>query len=638
MSGRWLYLALSVMLILAMPQWQLIFLLILCWHFRYHRLPALSLVLLLLIGIISHQPKVVQLPETKMGVVESIRNGYLIVSFDEVKTIVYTQEIHPKGTKLAVEGEFQLLDHVDSLYAFNFDAWCKARNINASMNAASLTIIQPSLLPQRFFFQRLNQLEPFIRDWCFKVFYGVKEDDAFYLITASALHLSFLMQVLDKLMKNKTISMMFLLSYASLIHLSFAICRLIIFKTVQIVLPQHSRKDQLGVSMLVTLLCFPYAVYELSFVIPVAFALLSIFSCHKLSKLLNSWLVLMPVQLLHFYEFNLISPLFFRFYRFWYSINLICTFVCVLLPMQWLVNFLISVDQLLQKLEFNFLSIWGKPSVFVLSIYLLCVIATISKASLKRSFCLLCGMLLLTFSPYLDPCYSVTYINVGQGDSILITLPFHKGAMMIDAAGSLYTDIAKRKLLPVLKAKGYKVLNRLVLTHEDYDHAGGLQRLSELVSIQEVVRDKKASMTFANLQFHSLLSEINFDNENDNSIVLLTRIGTLDYLFMGDASHVFENQLLLTYPNIRCDVLKVGHHGSNTSSSPLFLQTLSPRIAIVSVGRNNRYGHPHDEVLELLNAYRIKIFRTDLQGDIEIKSFLNFNFIITGSHEFGIID
>ena len=269
---------------------------------------------------------------------------------------------------------------------------------------------------------------------------------------------------------------------------------------------------------------------------------------------------------------------------------------------------------------------------------MICVIAYISKASIKHAQWLLCGMLVLNFSPYLEPFTTITYINVGQGDSILITLPFHGGAMMIDAAGSLYTNIPERKILPVLKAKGYKTIDQLILTHADKDHAGGLQELADLVVIKQVITDKQAAMDYKNIEFISLLAENDFGNENDNSIVLLSRIGALDYLFTGDASQAFENQLLSVYPNIKCDILKVGHHGSNSSSSALFLQTLRPRIAVISAGRNNRYGHPHDEVLARLADYQIKCFRTDLQGDIEIKSFLNFNFIITGSREFGIIN
>lgn len=637
MKGRWLYLALCVILIIILPQWLFFYVLVLIWQYKFRKLNQIALVILLGIGVFVHQHKEVQLPSSKIGVVEEIRSNYLIAKFDDVKGIVYTDELVPKGTMIKVSGKFQQLENTADLYAFNFDRWCLARNITSSINAESFEIVQSSSSLQHFFFERINSFDQPIREWCFKVFYGVKEADTFYLISASALHLAFIMQMIVKWTKNKYSGFVFLIVYGCFINFSFAICRLLIFTAVRLTLSDASKKDRLGLSILITILLFPYAVYELSFILPVAFSLLSLFSCRKLSKLLSSWLVLMPIQLLNFYEFNLFSPLLFSFYRFWYSINLLLTMFCVLLPMKWIVDFLILMDSLIQNIQLPLLSIWGKPSLLIVILYLCCLIAYISEASLKYTKWLLCGMLLLSFSPYLDPCYEVTFINVGQGDSILITLPFHGGAMMIDVAGSLYTNIPERKILPVLKAKGYKSIEQLVITHSDYDHSGGLEELLELVNINKVITDKRETIEFKNLQFVSFLPDVDFGNENDNSIVLLTRIASLDYLFMGDASQVVENQMLSHYPNLKCDILKAGHHGSNTSSSALFIQTLSPHSAILSVGRKNRYGHPHKEVVERMNDYHINVFRTDLQGDIEIKSFLNFNFIITGSHEFGII-
>lgn len=636
MSGRWLYLALCMILILILPQWFFFYILVLIWQYKYHKLHKLALVALLLIGITFHQQKEAQLPSSNLGVVEEIRSNYLIVNFDSVKAIVYTDELIPKGTVIEVAGDFQLLENTDDLYAFNFDSWCLARNITASINAESVKVVKASNALQHFFFDRISSFDESTRNWCRKVFYGVREADTFYLVSASALHLAFIMRLIEKGTKIKFSGFVFLCIYGCLINFSFAICRLLIFTAVRLTL-DVSKKDQLGISILITILLYPYAVYELSFILPVAFSLLSIFSCHKQSKLLSSWLVLMPVQLLNYYEFNLFSPLLFTFYRFWYSMNLMFTLFCVLMPMRWMVDFLLWADQVIQNLQLPMLSVWGKPSYFIVFLYLCSVIAYITEASIKHARWLLCGMLMLNFSPYLNPCYEVTFINVGQGDSILITLPFHGGAMMIDAAGSYYTNIPERRILPVLKAKGYKSLDQLVITHNDYDHAGGFDELAKLVHVKKVIDNKKDDIFFKNLQFISFLEDVDFGNENDNSIVLLTRIGALDYLFMGDASQVFENQLLTLYPKLNCDILKAGHHGSNTSSSASFLQTVSPYGAILSVGKNNRYGHPHKEVLERLNNYHINIFRTDLQGDIEIKSFLNFNFIITGSHEFDII-
>ena len=105
-------------------------------------------------------------------------------------------------------------------------------------------------------------------------------------------------------------------------------------------------------------------------------------------------------------------------------------------------------------------------------------------------------------------------------------------------------------------------------------------------------------------------------SENNASIVMLAKLGGLTWLFTGDLEEEGEKFLVATYPDLRADVLKVAHHGSNTSSITPFLSAVQPNIAIVSVGERNRYGHPHKEVIERFEKMGIEIWRTDKQGAI----------------------
>ena len=123
----------------------------------------------------------------------------------------------------------------------------------------------------------------------------------------------------------------------------------------------------------------------------------------------------------------------------------------------------------------------------------------------------------------------------------------------------------------------------------------------------------KIDVPTTTLQF---LNTNTYDNENDNSSVIYLNYAHYKFLFMGDASLKREKDILKSYQLSHIDFLKVGHHGSDTSSSKEFIESINPKYSIISVGKNNRYGHPKDSVLNILS--NSKIYRTDLDGSIEI--------------------
>ena len=140
----------------------------------------------------------------------------------------------------------------------------------------------------------------------------------------------------------------------------------------------------------------------------------------------------------------------------------------------------------------------------------------------------------------------------------------------------------------------------------------------------------KKEMNKKNINYYSCINRLNigsnklyflgtkeYDNENDNSNVIYTKIDGYKFMFMGDASITTEKDILDKYNLPDIDVLKVGHHGSNTSSSKEFIDKINPKYSVISVGKNNRYGHPNEEVLD--NLKNSKIYRTDIYGSIMFK-------------------
>ncbi len=214
---------------------------------------------------------------------------------------------------------------------------------------------------------------------------------------------------------------------------------------------------------------------------------------------------------------------------------------------------------------------------------------------------------------------SVSFINVGQGDSILLI--HHGKAMLVDTGGSLSFDMAEEVLLPYFRKRRLYSLEALALTHADFDHSGAKESLLASFPVKQVL-DSPSDFPF-------YLDDLRIDNlndygiagENESSLVLSFSLGGDDYLLMGDATSEIEERIIADYPNLECDILKVGHHGSDTSSSKRFLLALKPEVAVISVGAGNSYGHPDEAVIRRLEGVGAKIRRTDSEGTIVFRYF-----------------
>lgn len=235
---------------------------------------------------------------------------------------------------------------------------------------------------------------------------------------------------------------------------------------------------------------------------------------------------------------------------------------------------------------------------------------------LFRKIGLVClGLYLLSYAP-ICPALSeeVSFINVGQGDAILIRDGLT--SVMIDTGGNLSFDMAKESLIPFLRKKRIYTLDYLIASHGDYDHIGAKDSLMANFPVKNFIDEassfplKAGNLTFRNLNTYP------GDDENESSLVLSLRFMDEDYLFTGDAPVEIEKKIIKDNPSLRCGILKVGHHGSDTSTCEEFLDQLKPKEAVISAGWKNRYGHPKQEVLERLRKRAIKIRRTDLEGTI----------------------
>ncbi len=210
----------------------------------------------------------------------------------------------------------------------------------------------------------------------------------------------------------------------------------------------------------------------------------------------------------------------------------------------------------------------------------------------------------------------VFFINVGQGDATLIRRK--DVAILIDTGGQKSIDVATECLIPFFKKHQIYDIDLLLTTHEDFDHSGAVNSLIENFTVKRYEKDYKSfpiSIGGFKLTNYNVYPDL-WNEENDRSLVIGFNTKEYHYLIMGDAPKKIENRIMKDNVSIPCDILKVGHHGSNTSSSDAFIKYLSPKVGVISCGKKNKYGHPHSEVVAILNKYKVRIRRTDLEGTI----------------------
>ena len=258
----------------------------------------------------------------------------------------------------------------------------------------------------------------------------------------------------------------------------------------------------------------------------------------------------------------------------------------------------------------------GTYFLFYLLVFLLLVYYLESVRLKHAKIAVLCLVMMTTISivPFQEPISNCVYfVNVGQGDSIIIKNKSH--TVMIDTGGNKSFDMAEETLIPFMNKKKITHLDALILTHSDFDHSGAKDSLVKNFKVNNLLTEKDQFPYCVGDITINNLNTFDFEEENDNSLVLSLEFIGKKFLFTGDASVKTEEKILEQY-NVDCDILKVAHHGSNTSTSEKFLKEASPNQAIISCGAKNSYGHPNQEIIDRLNKYGVKIRRTDEEGTI----------------------
>ena len=585
---------------------------------------------------------------------ETVIGTYYFQSTAEVTT--FKKKVH-LGDKLLVRAQFSKPIITRTENTFNYQKYLANKNIFNLLQIEKYQVISKNKNPYytlKNFFHKKISTNPYLNTFILgdksylskEVVSAYQEIGISHLFAISGMHISILSSLLLKLLNRKKVKernylivSLFLLLYLLVIDISPSAIRgvlfFILFSLNKVFYFYVSPLKIYLLTLIIVLLLNPFYVFDIGFLYSFSISFSLIFLSDELKSnnyfislfkvSLVSFLVSIPISLYNFYQLNLLSIIYNLFY-----VPFISLLLFPLLLLNFLFPFLQGISDFfidileksaiyLSKISFSKL-VFFKANIYLYVFYFLIIVLFLleyKKLHKKRFLYILLVILMLHFS-YVDRSTFIKMLDIGQGDSLLIA---SKGkAILVDTGGIQNKDpfLISSTTLPVLKSLGFKRLEKLIITHGDFDHIGEAKYLLDNFMVKEVLinnnsinyyerellsynaKKAKQGLVFSCGDITLVQLNKNLNDENDSSSVYLGLYKNKSFLLMGDASAETENYLLKNYNLQDVTILKVGHHGSKTSSTPKFIEKINPQISLISAGIDNKFNHPHKEVLTRL--------------------------------------
>ena len=561
---------------------------------------------------------------------------------------------------------------------FNYKKYLLSNNIKYTVKASNIKILKRNKnifykLKNYIFFKikSLDKSKKYILTFIFadKSYIDKEMYDNYqnlgisHLFAVSGMHISLVTFILLKLLEGKNevikylITFIFLMFYLFFTNYTISMVR----ACFQFILIFINKLFKLNIDnsniviflFSVLIILNPYIIYNIGFLFSfsISFTLIKFkdmitgdFMIKNIKTSLLSFFVSMPILINNFFKVNFLSIILNIIYIPFVSYILfpLCL-ITILFPFfdsftYFVINFFETITKFFSSINLLTFSITKMNIILVIIYYFIFLWIIKSNDKLKKKIIIVFIFIVFIINNNTIVNNEVHFLDVGQGDSTLIRIKNKN--ILIDTGGNINFNISKNVLIPYFRSSGIKKIDYLILTHGDYDHMGEAINLVENFKVEKVifncgpyndlenelieVLDKKK------IKYYSYIKELNvdnnklhflqtkeYDNENENSNVIYTKLNGYKFMFMGDAGVEKEKDILEKYNVSKIDVLKIGHHGSKTSSDKNFIDEMNPKYSVISVGKNNRYGHPNKEVLN--NLDNSKIYRTDINGEIKIK-------------------
>ncbi len=602
----------------------------------------------------------------------TIKKKEKLVVYYKIKSEKEKEELEEKigyKTYIKIMGNLKLPKENTIPNTFNYKKYlyyqhiyytCEANNIEIKKNPSFLYQLKNKMVKK---LKKMNKKEYFlaflIGDTSYLDTEILRKNGISHLFAVSGMHFSFLVVILKKCFKknnwiHQSILILFQLFYAFLCNFTPSVLRVLILYFIK--LPNTywklSNKKMLFFCFSILLMYNPFFImnigFQYSFMISFCLSFLTIEKNKILKTSFIAFLCSLPISAIHFFEINILSIFF--------NILLIPAVTFIIYP----ITFLSLIFPLVRPIYESIITIFEqinncfvlfsfgriiipKVSLIFWIIYYGLLFLFLQKERKRYLLFLIVFIFIMKLIPKIDSASTVYFLDVGQGDATLFISPYQKEIMLIDTGG-IHTfqkeDWQKKKntstksteLVTFFHSLGLTKIHNLIISHGDIDHGGNAKDILASIKVDNICLNQNED-TFIEKEIRKMYPEKIKENiesreyqiknysqkeekdENDASLILRIKTKGVSFLMMADASKKVEEKINVE----KSDILKIGHHGSNTSSSYSFLKKVNPKYAIISVGENNKYNHPSKETINSLNNLNIHYFETRKSGTIIVK-------------------
>ena len=608
---------------------------------------------------------IINIKEKKYATVLDVRVGFKerIIVYD------YTKNKYNIGDKIKAYGSFNEFSENTNFFLFNYKNYMKSYNSKYQLKANKIIKYNNSNFIYKIknlVLKRINKINnPYLYTFIMadnsqinkNVKTSYQSNGISHLFALSGTHIALFTSLLFQLLKRIKYKFGFI-SIVLLFYLFFANFSKSLTRAVLLYIGIEINKllniNISNTKIIILILCFsliynPYNVYNTSFLYSYVITISLVLNKDFIKRIRNyffkviiistiCYIAAIPISINTNFQLNFLSVflnlIFVPFISFIiFPMSLLVFVVPIVEPLYNIFTIILETISLeLSKIHFFYVT-FCHTNFFIILLYYIIIFLLFKSKNIIYIAILFAFLFTHANYKYLNNNYYYVTFDVGQGDSSLIIFPNNKGNILIDTSSNKLNS----EIIPALKSRGLNSIDYLILSHGDYDHMGEAINLVETFKVEKVIfncgefneleQELIKVLNKKKIPYYSCIKELNiddnklyflqtkeYDNENDNSNVIYTEINGYKFMFMGDAGVEKEKDILEKYNISNIDVLKVGHHGSKTSSGKEFIDEINPKYSIISVGKNNRYRHPNKEVLNTLEDS--KIYRTDQDGSI----------------------